>query len=244
MTDDFGSGPVRIHSNGKTRDPYMTIVGGFSGRGEMVRRPIWSPTAIGASEVEGFARVVGEDCSAVAIVEIEFSAWTSYQRMEAVVVVDGVEACEDYLSLVDLWIKLQVPVDISVGEKVRGLRDIDDVVEDRYAERCDKVGLLNEGVRMVTLSVSVCILQDDDPVSGRSLSFVSSIIDSFGNPDPTLVIDIHIGWVVELRGGGPDRHLEGWIELKHSRGNRLRRIIRFPDALCHKGGPRSDKKGQ
>tara|TARA_B100001057_G_scaffold109694_3_gene107651 strand:+ start:16226 stop:16960 length:735 start_codon:yes stop_codon:yes gene_type:complete len=244
MTDDFGFGPVRIHSNGKTRDPYMTIVGGFSGRGEMVRRPIWSPTAIGTSEVEGFARVIGEDCSAVAIVKIEFSARTSYQRMEAVVVVDGVEACENYLSLVYLWIKLQVPVDISVGEKVRGLRDIDDVVEDRYPEWCDKAGLLNEGVRMVTLSVSVCILQYDDPVSGRPLSLVSPIVDSFGNPDSTLVIDIHIGWVVELRGGGPDRHLERWVELKHSGGNRLRRVIRFPDALCHKGGRSSDRKDQ
>ena len=164
--------------------------------------------------------------------------------MKAVVVVDGVEACEDYLSLVYLWIKLQVPVDISVGEKVRGLRDIDDVVEDRYPERCDKAGLLNEGVRMITLSVSVCILQYDNSVAGRSLSLVPPIVDSFGNPDSTLVVDIHVGWVVELRGGGPDRHLEGWVELKHSGGNRLRCVIRFPDTLCHKGGRHSGKKYQ
>ena len=49
----------------------MPVVGAFSGRGQMIGGPVWSPAAVGPAEVEGLVRLVGEDGTAIAVVEVE-----------------------------------------------------------------------------------------------------------------------------------------------------------------------------
>ena len=232
MADDLSLGAVGVHPNGKTRDPHMTVPRGFPGGGKVVRRPVWTPAAIGATEVECFTGLVSEDCSAVPIVEVELSSGTSHQRVKPMIMIDSVESSENDLPFVDRWIKSQVPVHIGIGEEIWRLRDVDDIVEDRYSKGRDKACFLHESVRVVTLPISVRILENDDPVTSGPLALVSTVVHSFGDPYPTLMVDIHVGWVVKLRSGGPDGYFKRRVHLEHLGRKGSGGISRPPLVLC------------
>ena len=88
------------------------------------------------------------------------------------IMIDSVESSENDLPFVDRWIKSQVPVHIGIGEEIWRLRDVDDIVEDRYSKGRDKACFLHESVRVVTLPISVRILENDDPVTSGPLALV------------------------------------------------------------------------
>ena len=138
--------------------------------------------------------------------------------------------------------EFQVTVDVGIGEEVRRLGDVYDVVEDGDSEGGDESGFLDEGVGTITLSVPIGILQDYDPVTGGSLPLVAPIVDPLRDPDPASVVDVHVGRDVEMRSGGPDGHFQGRVNLEHPGGDGPRGLPRFP--VVGYEGRRGHKKGK
>jgi len=220
----------------------VPVVGTLAGDAEVVDRPARTAFAVGAAEVEGAPGLVGVHRAAVAVVEIEFSVGTGVQRVQAVVVVDRVEAGEQNLAFVDGGIELQVAVDVGVGEQVRRLRHVNDVVDDRHPHRRDQSRFLHEGMRTVAAPVAVAVLENDDPVALRPRSLAAAVVHPLRDPDPSGGVDVHVGRVEQLRAGRPGGHLKRVVdEFEHLGRNRLRRSRRFP--AQHAGGRNGEDEG-
>jgi len=65
---------------------------------------------------------------------------------------------------------------------------------------------------------------------------VAAVVDSFGDPDASGVVDVDVGGVVEVWGGGPDGDFEiGW-ELEVGEVDEFWGEVRLPrGVLCKKG---------
>ena len=116
----------------------------------------------------------------------------------------GVEAGEEDLTFVDGGVEFEVAVDVGVDEEFGRLGDVDDVVEDGDAEGGDEGFFLDEGVGGVGFSVAIGVLEDGDAITTGAASVVAAVVDSFGDPDAAGVVDVDVGGVVEVGGGGPD----------------------------------------
>ena len=209
----------------------MAVTGDSAGVAKMVRWPIWPIATVGATHVEGFPRLVGKDGAAIAIVEIELPVGTCDEGMQTVIMIDRIESCKDDLTFIDLGIKSQIAIDISIRQEIWRLRNIDDVVYDCYAEWGDKPGFLYECVGTVAFPVAVGVLQNHDAISCRTYPLSSPIVDALGDPDSTRVIDVHVRRVMKKRSASPDGHFQRRIDRSKERwGNRSWFLRWFPIA--------------
>ena len=81
------------------------------------------------------------------------------------------------------------------------MRDIDDIIENCQAERCNEALLLHKGVRVIAAPVAVSILQDNDPVTRLPSAMIAAIVDTLRYPDPAGMVNVHVGRVEKLYSG-------------------------------------------
>ena len=95
-------------------------------------------------------------------------------------------------------------IDVGVFDQIGWLGDPDFISEDGHAKWSNEAFFLHEGVGGIAFSVAIGVLKDRDAVTSGASAVVASVVDAFGHPDSTGVVDVHVGGVVEIWSGGPD----------------------------------------
>ena len=204
VSGDFGVGAVGIHADGEAGSPDVTVIGFLAGAGAVIDEKFSAAAFISAAHVESLAGLVFEDRATVSIVEIELSVGSAGDGVERVIVVACVEPGEDNFAFVDLGIEFQVVIDIGVFNQIGRLGNPDFISENGHAKWSNEAFFLDEGVGGIAFSVTIGVLKDRDAVTSGPSSVVASVVDALGHPDSTGVVDVHVGGVVEIWGGGPD----------------------------------------
>jgi hypothetical protein len=88
------------------------------------------------------------------------------------------------------------------------LGDVDLVADDSDAKRGDEAFFLHEGMGGICFAIAISVFDHRDAVSSRASSSMAAVIDSFADPDPSGMIDVHVGGVEKLRSGGPNGDFE------------------------------------
>ena len=232
MADDAGMGAVAVHADGETADPDVAVVAAEAGD-LLAIDGLLGPFAviIGAADAEGLARLVGELCAGVPLVEVPLAVRTEGGAVQRVVMVAAVEAGQEHLALVDLGIEDAVAVDVGVDDEVRRLGDDDLAVDMGHAERRDEIGILDEDRDLVGLARAGRVFKDHDAVAFRTSALLAAVIDAFGDIHATAFIEIDVGRIEELGRSRPHGDLETFghrEELgrdKHRAGLEVDRLI-------------------
>ena len=154
------------------------------------------------------AGLVDEVGPGIALVEVPLAVGTDGHAVQGVVVLAPVEARQQDLALVDGRIEDAVAVDVGVDEQVRRLRDHDLAVDGGDAQRRGQGRLLREDRHLVGLARAGGILEDHDPVAFLATTALAAVIHALGDEEATLLVDVDVGGVEQLRRSRPDRDLE------------------------------------
>lgn len=159
----------------------------------------------------------------IADAEVELAIGAEMDAMDAVIVIDAIEAGEEDFGwaigfaiaiLVFKQIEVRRMADINLVPRSAGIPGNSD------AKRGEEIGRLIEGGSLVSFAIAIAVFEDDNAVSfganvlGAFEKF-PAVVDRFANPDPAPFIDIHTGGVREHRLAGEElqlharRHLEG-----------------------------------
>jgi len=182
----------------------VTVIGFLAGAGAVIDEKFSAAALISAAHVESLAGLVFEDRAAVSVVEIELSVGSTGDGVERVIMVACVEPGEDNFAFVDLGIEFQVVIDVGVFDQIGWLGDPDFISENGHTKRSNEAFFLDECVGGIAFSVAVGVLKDRDAVTSGTSAVVASVVDAFGHPYSTGVVDVHVGGVVEIWSGGPD----------------------------------------
>ena len=157
VSDDADLRAVRIHFGSEAADPDMTISAPFAGDGKRISDGVF--TAIVLAAYKKFMAVIALKLStAVTLIEVPLAVWATHYGMKTVVMILSIESGEPILALVDLWVKLEITVDISIDNQVRGLGHNDFVAKDTDAKRSDQFGVLHKDMRAISLTILISVL--------------------------------------------------------------------------------------
>ena len=155
----------------------------------------WIFSSIVLASNEKLIAVLGLELGpAVSLIEVPLTVRSADHGVQAMVVILAIESAEPVLALIDLRVKLQVTVHIGKSKQVGWLGDINDIVKDGQPQWCNEALLLHKSVGLVTSTISIRVLQNNDPVAGLPAAIVAAIIDSFRDPNPAgMVISMLVG---------------------------------------------------
>ena len=243
VADDFGVGAVGVHAHGEAGGPNVSVVRAFAGDSEVISRPFAAAAFVGAAHVEILAGVVFKNSAAVAVVEVEFSVRPTCDRVEGVIVVFGIEAGQEDFAFVDGGVKFEVTIDVGVNEEFGWLGDVNDVVKNGDAERGDESFFLHEGVGGVGFAIAIGVLHDRDAVTAGAASVVAAIVDAFGNPHASGVVEVNIGGIVKVGRSGPNCDFEIFGELELGEVDERMIDFGFPRGVGILGGADDELNG-
>lgn len=116
----------------------------------------------------------------------------------------SVEASEENFSFVHFRVKFQVAVHIGEDDEVGRLGNDDLVIKYSDAEWAVKVWVLEKYFRAVSLSITVGVFEDHDTITSWAATLLSSVVNSLQSPDAAVLVNIHVGRVIEHGRCGPD----------------------------------------
>ena len=199
MPDDGNVGAVGIHAGGETSDPDVAVItsfaGGFLGH-------------VGAAHEELFAGLVGEDGAAVALIPIPLTIRPGRDAVETVIVLATREPAEENLTPVDAGMDFPVPVFVGVDEHFGRLRDDDAVIEHSDTEGRRESRFLHKDRGLVGAARPVGVFEDDDAIAFRTTPALAAVVDTLGDVETPLRVEVDVGRISEHRRGRPDRHLK------------------------------------
>ena len=133
------------------------------------------------------------------------------------------EAGEEGLLLVDRGVELAVAIHVGELRDGRGVRDVDDVIDDGDAERRGPLGILDERLDGIGEAFTLGVAQHDHAIAfGATLAahIIGTVVDAFVDPEPALGVEVDIRRVGEHRRTGPEGDLESFGELEEGGWNR------------------------
>ena len=194
-----------------------------------------------AGHAEGLARLVGHDRAAVAGVDVKLAVRAGDHGMERVVMVLATEAGEEGLLLIDGSVELAVAIHVGVLRDGRGVRDVDDVVDDGDAERRGPIGVLDERLDGIGEALSLRVAEHDHAIAfGATLAalVIGTIVHALVDPEAALGVEIDVGRVSQHGRTSPERDLETFGQLKERgrKGTAFGRLVRLGRRLGGRGG--------
>ena len=152
------------------------------------------------------------------------------------------ETAEEHFALIDGGVEFAVAIHVGELDEVGGMRDDDDIIKDRDAERRGPARVLDESVGRVRLAGALAIAEHHDAITfGPTLTafVVDAVVDAFGHPHAALGIDVQVRWVGQHGRARPDRDLQalGDLEKVERNGTPVGRRVRL-------GGGRKGNGGQ
>ena len=249
VADDFEAGAVGVQAARKARRPNEAIVALGADVGLGVEGPLAAAFVnVAAGDAEGLAGLVGDNRAAVAGVDVEFAVGARDHGMERVVMILATEAGEESLLLIDGGVELAVAIHVGVLRNRRGVRDVDDVVDDGDAERRGPLGVLDEGLDGVGEALALGVAQHDHAIAfGATLAafVISAVVDAFIDPESALGVEVDVRRIGEHRRTSPEGHLEAFGKLEEGRWQRaaLGRYVRSRWFLIGRGFFRRSNQG-
>ena len=142
------------------------------------------------------------------------------------VVIETTKSGEEVFFFIYLWIKFGIAIDIGVHDERGRLSHNDLIANDCYTERSDEFFILNKDMAFIGFAIFIGILKNHNAVTlgvfDRDVRLAEvTVIDAFSHPDASLMIYIHISWVVEQGGLSPKSYLEIALYVKGRCGKDL-----------------------
>ena len=148
------------------------------------------------------------------------------------------EAAQEDFALIDRGVEFAVAVHVGELDEVGRVRDDDDVVEDRDAERGGPAGVLHEGVGRVGLAGALGIAEHHDAIAfGATLAalIIDAVVDAFGHPHAALSVDVQVSRVGQHGRTRPHGDLQALGDLEE--------VERHGTAFGRRVGCRGGRKG-
>ena len=201
MTDDAEVRAIGVHAHREATNPDIAVIAALAGDiAEHVR----------ATHVETAAALVGEFCAHVALVEVPAAVWARGHAVERVVMLAAIEARQKHFTLIDRGIKDTVAIHVGKDDEVWRLRDHDLTVDGGHAQRRGQVHILYEDRRLVGLTRTGGIFEDDDTVAFLATTTLTAVVHALGDKHPTLLVEVDICRVKEHRRSRPDRDFKAF----------------------------------
>lgn len=143
--------------------------------------------------------------------------------MQTVIVQAAVEAGENHLAPVHRRIELQITIHIRVNNEIGRHGNHDFIVQHGDAHRRAEKRLLHKRPTLVGATVTIGVFQHHDTIPLRLAVVMAAVVYALGHPEPTILVRVEVGRILEHRRSRPQRDLESVRRLQQCLGYNLRR---------------------